>query len=261
MVSICLACVIYTLKDKDPADNLYLNVLHQWLTMVIKNGGLTNGDILHIHIDEVTFDYLQNNKNILIVLLEMLPCDYKFQLFEQPETSLEGMMNKYVFTEYSQDVYIYSDIDVLVMKPFRSMLNVKENTIYPLKALSLDHNFYSEGFPPEFPLSSSLPGFNASIFLVMGKDLRDSFFNRIHTICDYSTKYECVEQPYFNRAIYEMPRNLVNIDLLGEYVSFSSFNKDDTKSIFVDLSGDTSNGISHLRAMSDMISLYILQRT
>jgi len=176
MISICLACVIYTLKDKDPADNSYLNVLHQWLTMVIKNGGLTKGDIIHIHMDKVTFNYLENNVSILMNLLEMLPCHFKIQLFEQPETSLEGMMNKYVFTEYSQDAYIYSDIDVLVIRPLRSMFaNLTNNTIYPLKGLSLDHNYYSEGFPPEFPLSTNLPGFNASIFFIMGKDLRDSF--------------------------------------------------------------------------------------
>ena len=147
MVSICLACVIYTLKDKDPEDNLYLNILHQWLTMVIKNGDLTKGDIIHIHMDTVTFNYLENNISILTNLLKMLPCDFKIQLFEQPETSLEGMMNKYVFTEYSQDAYIYSDIDVLIIRPLRSMFaNLTNNTIFPLKALSLDHNYYSEGF-------------------------------------------------------------------------------------------------------------------
>ena len=60
MKSICLACVIYTLKDKEPKDNLYFNVFYMWLTMLIKNGGLEKDDILHIHIDSRSLEYLEN---------------------------------------------------------------------------------------------------------------------------------------------------------------------------------------------------------
>ena len=64
MKSICLACVIYTLKDKEPKDNLYFNVFYMWLTMLIKNGGLEKDDILHIHIDSRSLEYLENTYTI-----------------------------------------------------------------------------------------------------------------------------------------------------------------------------------------------------
>jgi len=57
-----------------------------------------------------------------------------------------------------------------------------------------------------------------------------------------------------------MPRNLVNIDLVREYVTFGSYEKDDIQSVFVELSGDTGNGQTHLKTMSDIMCMYILER-
>ena len=177
MKSICLACIVYTLKDKDPKDNLYLNIFYQWLTMVIKNGNLTPNDILHIHIDRTTLEYFNNNKTILTILLNKLPCPFVFYTFDPPNTPLEGMMHKYDNTEYTQDLYIYSDIDVLVVKPFSFLTEkTEENTMYFVKGLSLDNQFYSEGFPPEF-ITKDLSGFNASIFIISSIELRNLFFS------------------------------------------------------------------------------------
>lgn len=260
MKTICLSCVVYTMKGKDPKDNLYLNIFYQWLTMVIKNGHLQSGDMLNINIDSITLEYFNNNSTILTNLLKKIGCPFVFYIFDPPNTPLEGMMHKYDNTEYTQDVYIYSDIDVLIVKPFSLLTEkIEENTMYFVKGVSLDHQFYSEGFPPEFPLSSDLPGFNASIFVISSRELRDLFFSRINELCDYSTQYKWVEQPYFNRAIYDIPRSRisVNIDLLTEYVSFNGqLIKDST--VFFDLAGETSNGLSHFTKMSDMICLFIL---
>jgi len=259
--SICLACVIYTIDGKDPKDNLYLNIFYQWLAMVVKNGELGTNDILHIHIDTATLTYLDNTRTILPNLLQKLACPFKMHTFEPPKTPLEGMMHKYDFSEYEQDVYIYSDIDVLIIKSFSTLCDkLAQNTMYFVRGVSLDHQFYSEGFPPDIPVSKDLPGFNASIFVITSKDLRDSFFNQIHELCDYSTTYKWVEQPYFNRAIYEIPRDTVsvNINLLTEYVSFNCQIIRST-TVFYDLAGETSNGLSHLTKMSDLICLFLIE--
>lgn len=254
MKSICLACVVYTLKDKDPKDNLYINIFYQWLTMIIKNGGLQDIDMLHIHMDSETLKYLDNDLTAFHEILPQIQCNFEIHMFESPDTHLKGMMNKYVFTEYKQDVYIYCDIDIIIRKPFRLLVdNMTENTMYFCKEYALDTKFYSEGFPPEYPVTSNLPGFSAGKFAIFGKGLRDSFFSRIHEICDYSTKYHTVEQPLFNRSIYEIPKDIISVDInmLTEHVSFNGENYSEEKTIFYDLAGETSNGLSHFKKMSD----------
>jgi hypothetical protein len=228
--------------------------------MLIKNGGLQPGDLLIINIDTLTLDYFNNCGNILTSLLQKLECPFIFYTFNPPNTPLEGMMHKYDNTEYIQDIYIYSDIDVLIVKPLSLLREkVEDNKMYFVTGCSLDHQFYSEGFPPEFPVSKDLPGFNASIFLFSSIELRNSFFARIHELCNYSSKYKWVEQPYFNRAIYELPRDTpsLNIKLLSDCVSFNGHLTRD-EIIFFDLAGETSNGLSHLTKMSDMICLFLV---
>lgn len=263
MKSICLNCLVYTLKDKEVKDNMYLEIFYLWLTMLIKNGGLEKGDILNIHMDTITLDYLQTTETICQVLFDILPCEFKIYTFEPPGTSLKGMMQKYIFTEYTQDVYIYNDIDMYILKPLRSMFNeLNTDTYYFIKGVSLDNKFYSEGFPSDFIQPDILPklsGFNASLFIVTSKILRDRLFSRIHELCDYSSQYLCVEQPYFNRAIYEIPRNKVsvNIDFLSDYAKF--FGEElNSKVVFLDFCGDTSNGIKHFTKMSGVMCLFLL---
>jgi hypothetical protein len=128
-----------------------------------------------------------------------------------------------------------------------------ENTMYFCTENSLDSKNYSEGFPPEYPVTSNLPGFSAGKFAIFGKELRNSFFSRIHEICDYSTKYETVEQPLFNRSIYEIPKDIISVDInmLTEHVSFNGHSYSEEKTIFYDLAGETSNGLTHFKKMSD----------
>ena len=254
MVSICLACVVYTLKGTDPKDNLYINIFYQWLTMLIKNGGLQPNDILHIHMDSETIKYLCNSPNIFHKILSKIQCTFEVHTFEQPDTSLKGMMHKYVFTDYTQDAYIYCDIDIVIRKPFRLVIDkMSENTMYFCSEYSLDCYYYSEGFPSDYPVSTNLPGFSAGKFIILGKELRDLFFLRIHQLCDYSTNYKSVEQPYFNRAIYDMPMDIisVNINMLSEYVSFNGQNFSEENTIFYDLAGQTNDGLSHYKNITD----------
>jgi hypothetical protein len=230
--------------------------------MVIKNGGLKFGDILHIHMDNETIKYLDNYPTVFHDILPQIQCDFEIHRFEQPDTPLKGMMNKYVFTEYTQNAYIYCDIDIIIRKPFRLLVdNLSDDTMYFCSEYSLDSNNYSEGFPVEYQVSSKLPGFSAGKFIIIGKGLRDSFFARIHEICAYSTRYETVEQPLFNRAIYEIPKDIisVDIDMLTEHVSFNGSNFSEEKTIFHDLAGETSNGLTHFRKMSDYMSKYALE--
>jgi hypothetical protein len=265
MKSFCISCIIYTIDGKDPKDNLYLNIFYQWLTMLIKNGGLTSNDMLHINIDTKTLEYLDNSHTILPSLLKKAACNFKMCTFEPPKTPLEGMMHKYDFNDYEQDIYIYTDIDTYILNPFRIMANeLNPNTFYFIKGLSvtLDNKFFSEGFPESFiprHIMTTLPGFNASLFVITSQNLRNIFFSRIHELCDYSTNYLCVEQPYFNRAVYEIPRNeiSVNTDLLSIYGKFFGCDLN-SRTVFLDFSGETSNGITHFTKMSGAMCLFIL---
>jgi len=256
MPSICLACIIYTLEDKPVEDNCYLNIFYMWLSKVIQNGGLTQNDMLHVHVDLRTMNYLENNNTVFPDIYAKLPCQSKFIIISPPKNSLEGMMNKYKYENYTQDIYIYCDIDILIINPFHIMTDkMKPNTLYTCGEGNLRDIYYSEGFS----VSEDLVGFSAGKFALYGKSLLEEFFEKINKYCDYSTNYITVEQPYFNRAVYEIgDSHTVDTKLLTYHVSFNehSYYDTDAITIFYDLAGNAGNGIIHLKKIMDTISLF-----
>ena len=261
MRSICLSCIVYTLKDKEPKDNLYLDIFYIWLAKVIQSGGLTKADLLQVTMDSRTCAYIENNDTVLSLLLEKLPCSFTLVTVEPPANSLEGMMNKYAFTEYTQDVYIYCDIDILISNPFHSMVEqLEEDTMYFCNEGILSDQNYSEGFSEDVVNLKNMAGFSAGKFVILGKGLRDSFFKIIHDMCDYSSKFYTVEQPYFNRAIYLIPRDKVNVNTsaLTDYVAFNGNDYTKEKTIFNDMAGDVGDGKAHASKMMCALSLYLI---
>lgn len=257
MKTICLNCLLYTLKNKDPKDNEYVTILSLWLAKVIQSGGLTSQDRLQIHIDSRTLEYLKNEYTVLPLLFDTLQCPFTFISFDPPENSLEGMMHKYDPVDYTQDIFIYSDIDILISIPFHRMTEQMTDTmIYVSKEGDLTDPNYSAGFLDKIE-DKGLPGFSAGKFVIVGKHLRNEFFQCIHDLCDISSQFYTVEQPFFNHALYSLNKDIVNIDLLTNYVSLNSEGYDKTNTIFHDLAGDVADGRKHLTKMVQTLCLYI----
>jgi hypothetical protein len=260
MKSICLSCLLYTLKDKEVKDNLYLDIFYVWLGKLIQSGGLTKSDLLQITIDSRTCEYLKNNDTPFAIFLGKLPCPFVMVVVEPPSNSLEGMMNKYVKTEYDNDVFIYCDIDILISNPFHTVVEkISDKGYYFCKEGALDDENYSGSCLSELT-NKSLPGFSAGKFVIAGKNLRDLFFDLIYKYCDFSTRFYTVEQPFFNRAIYSLPFNTVSIDidLLTEYVSFNGNDYHKNKTIFNDMAGNVADGKIHAIKIMGALSLYLV---
>ena len=260
MKSICLSCLIYTLKDQPVKDNAYLDVFYVWLTKVIRFGGLTENDSLQINIDARTLDYLQETESVLPVLLDKIPCPYKFIRFDPPSTHLEGMMKKYTLTDYSADVYLYTDIDIMVINPLSNFTEqTKEGMLYVCSEGELLHNNYSAGFPEDFE-KAGLPGLSAGKFAFTSKMLRDSFFYCINEKCDYSTNHYTVEQPFFNIIAHLMPPNLRDVDLMLDYVSFNGDKFNPETTVFYDNAGCVANGFEKLRKTVSVLCSIAMRR-
>jgi hypothetical protein len=176
--------------------------------MLIKNGGLTKDDMLHINMDDETIKYFNTTKTVFHDILPKLPCDFEIIEFKQPETHLQGKMNKYAINDYSQDIYLYCDINHKIVNSLHSIdTRLNENSMYFFTIGLLNNSEL------EISKSPQDPGFSSSIFIITGKGLSHTFFNRVNTLCDYTTRYSSVDEPFFNKAIYEIPRDVVSVDI------------------------------------------------
>jgi hypothetical protein len=253
MPSICLSCIIYTIHDRKVEENKYIGIFLLWLSQLIKVGGLGKDDSLHMYIDKRTVEYLFKD-SIFGSLLGK--ATFQTQIFgvEPPKTHLEGMMWKYILSDYMQNVYMYIDIDILILKPLKGFLDsVVPNKIYVcIEGNLIDSDYGADIISEEF--KKGRPGFSAGKFIIYGKDLRDSLFGTVQAICNHTKNYYTVEQPFFNRALLDMEN--IDVKLLqGPIVSLNKidYNKDVT--ILFDCAGEPGNGETHYSKIHDIFCL------
>ena len=260
-MSLCLDCVLFTLKGKPVKDNKYVQIFIMWLSICWKNAGLDQNDVLHIKMDSDTFEYLKDFP-MFVAIHSKNTCPVKILLCPPPTTIQEGMMMKYIQINYEQDIYMYCDIDVLIVKPLRLLIqNIKPETIYVHTEGSLTNPNYSSCFTEEeiSKITENLPGFSAGKFIIYGKNLYRDLLNLILRVCYENSKiHYTVEQPFFNKGIYGLNTNLYNIDqtvlTLNTVSPNCNFYSKNT-TVLLDAMGEPGNGELHY---DKILNFYIL---
>jgi hypothetical protein len=223
MPSVCIRTILFTLSGQSPSQNKYIEIYILWLSQLIKSESLKSSDALELLADEQTVQQLQ--QTTFYQLCNSLQCKLKLYKLPQPSTLTEGCMWKYVPLEYTQDIFFYCDIDILIIKPIHILTNtMKDNTIYTHIEGSLFHKEFGQNYSIDFPqdilmtLPSDSPGYSAGKFFIYGKELRNRFFQYIQTLHSLrKMDYPMLEQPFYNRAIYDLKSTIqLNTSLLSD---------------------------------------------
>jgi len=256
--SLCLSTILFTLEAKEPKENEYTTMFLLWLTRLIRSAYLNESDALYLYIDTRTMSYL-NRETIFPDLRAAVQCPVKVFGVPPPKTILEGMQWKFSAQDYSQDYYMYCDLDVYIMAPIRPLLErLEPETLYIEAEGTIHHDNYGADNPPEFKhvFPPDTPGFSSGKFLMTSRALRDKLFQKVLSLWKEGAKYYCVEQPFVNRAILEMYTE-IEVDTGPFKTPYlmkqrADFNAD---TAFIDLAGEPGNGPLHLEKM---LNIYML---
>jgi hypothetical protein len=170
-----------------------------------------------------------------------------------------------MITDYSQDIFFYCDIDIFILKPIHLLTNaMKENTIYAHIEGKLFHPNFGPCYSADFPASNlallpkDSPGYSAGKFFIYGKELQNKFFQYIGFLYSAkTTEYGMLEQPFYNRALYDLKTNfLLDTSLLTqETVCRNNLNYNKDTTLFFDCCGVPGDDIRHLTKAIYAISL------
>jgi hypothetical protein len=246
MKTLFLNCVLFTLADQQVRDNKYLPVFYTWVSKLIQNGGLGRDDFLLISIDERTIEYFKTNPGILGTLLSYLKCPYAFKIFPAPATLLDGMRIRYTPQDFKQDAYMYLDIDVLIMKPLKGMLDGLEAAkLYVVSEGSLTDPNYGADMS-----STDGVGYTSGVMVFTAPWVQEVLFRKVGEYYR-DAGYYTLDQPFYNRAAWGMPRD----SRLTKYVSYNgqNYSKDDT--ILLNCGGDVGDGKIHFEKIHEVICL------
>jgi hypothetical protein len=258
--SLCIRVCLYTLINKNVQENLYIEMFLIWLATVVKYAALDKYDTIHLITDKDTAEYLEN-ETIFFMLQKSLNYPIVKFCLPRPSTNLEGMMYKYVFTDYTQDVFMYCDIDVMIVKPIHIIVNkIQYETIVVQHEGVIHETNYGAAFSSEElkNIPENTPGFSAGKFFIRGKELHKDFFKLIYDyyLQNKNTNYYTLEQPYFNKALFSLDITKINIDIdtLDNQI-ISNSNTPAVSCILLDHCGEPANGKLHFAKILDSLLL------
>jgi hypothetical protein len=166
------------------------------------------------------------------------------------------MIHKYTFFDYDEDFLMYCDVDVFMYKQISHLNIPKLEGIY-LHAEGPIYE-YSEAFTELMKakfINYGKFGYSAGKFVIYGKNIRDSLFQKIHEF-NNGTYFYTIEQPFFNKAIYSLI-DTVNINsnyISSPIISNNCRDFDEQLTVLVDFQGQPGDGAFHLDKIIDFFA-------
>jgi hypothetical protein len=268
--SVLLYTILFTLQDKPVHKNQYVQMFLIWFSCLIKTQALNKNDLLLLIIDKYTKSYLEN-ETVFYKLRRKMIVDIQFLILPQPKTLLEGCMWKYnalekEYFEYNnKDILFYSDIDILFNKSFKTITDAMiPQSIVTHGEGRFETKYFSEGIPDEeknefLKYIPNIQGLSAGKFAIYGTSIALDIFNKIIEYNKVETKYFTLEQPFFNRAVYNylyIDKKISLIYFMNNYIIHATQIENNTSSILIDCVGDTGDYGEHMNKMLNAFCVF-----
>ena len=239
-----------------------------WVLCLYKTNALNENDMLLLILDEHTKKHLECE-----TILPKLISNINFIILPPPKTLLEGCMWKYnaltkdLLTYYNKDILFYCDIDVIFNKSFKNITDnmIPENIyIQEEEVENFTSRIYSDGIPIEeknefIRCVPSIKGISAGKFIIYGMSLALDIFNRIIEYNKLETNYYTLEQPFFNRAIYNflcIEKKIPILYVMNNHVIRYNNIITNSSAIMIDCCGEPGKGIQHLNKVLNILCLF-----
>lgn len=254
-MSFCVYTVLYTLEDRNPEVNEYVQMFFIWLSQIAKTRAAKSCTLL---VDSRTFEFLETNF-IFNKMLEKLPLNLTTLVFPPPKTYMDGMKMKFIPFDYEEDYLMFLDLDIIVLKPLGELIEHAKNYDFYVQ---LEHGLFMYEYTNEMTeeeksilvASNVRNGLSSGKFIVANKDVRDKIFSKISYHMNKTTNvYNTVEQPIFNRVLLLESAD-VKIATIDKTNISQNLNNYSDNTIIIDYYGETCNGLFHLKKMVDFLA-------
>jgi hypothetical protein len=249
---------LFTIKEKEPSENRYVDMFWIWCKYMEKYSGLTETDKVYLLVDSRTCEYMES-------VIKYLPIDLIYTMLEYkpPLNGLEGMLRRYSFLSYPMidpsETILYMDIDVLCMRNIKSIESqVPMNSLYLWGENKLIDDFHLGEILTaqklriivENNLSEHI-GFNAGWFLFKGEELNKLFLEVVIRCKNGRQDCICFEQPYFCEVVFEvlfqgfLPTIQIQFANKTWFQTTNTFNLSNSKNLFINFCGDPGQEKTH----------------
>jgi acetyltransferase-like isoleucine patch superfamily enzyme len=246
---------LFTLSEKEPANNKYIDMFYIWFTYLKRYGGLTSDDCVGLLVDEDTFNYMNfDNYTTFGYLSQGVPFHIEISIMKRPSNLSEGFAERYRIENFESitkhELNLHLDIDCLCIRNIHALFNqvkTTENTFY---IMTEDGNLFDDNHGglllEKGILYEGFPGISAGWYAWKHSEGQREFFKSVLNGCleNMNTPYYTVDQPFYN---YEIVMRIVSKKeadfsiciLSNEIVAFNPYIEDESlkNAYFVNFAG------------------------
>ena len=252
--------ILFTLPNKKPEENRYVELFKMWLTFILRNGGLTDSDAIVIIVDIETLKHLET---------QVLPMFYRtasnihFRCIPvpQPKTLTEGMLLRYTnIAGNDGDTLLYLDLDILVVSSLKHdipLLHPDQLIVMPEGKMV--HALYACNLVNADEVND-MCGFSSGSFgFCYGQGIQ-AFFDNIRQdalLIKDSPRYT-VDQPFFNKWLAScITANALPIHIMLMRTSMIEQNvyKAAEGTVLINYAGDPGVDSSHYQKVFTMLCI------
>lgn len=239
--SFTLYTSLFTLADKDPSSNRYIDMFYIWLTYIIRNAGLGPNDSVVFLIDQRTLDYIKRG-GVLDTLIEYIPFRFIFITTPVPNNVSEGICYRYTHAPshtHAGSYVLFLGVNLLIVKALAPILKAMMRSATEFFVLP-EGNLSDRKYGELMPVKTIGPGLAASWFFY-----KTSAFDRVSTLFSSIVKgclsrvdfpFYTIDQPFYNLEVYQVKS--LSIGGLSSNMVATSQNYEREYTFFVNYCGD-----------------------
>jgi hypothetical protein len=265
---------VFTLKGKRPEENEYIKIFIVWIVLLKKLGALGPDDTIFVAFDSATLEYIKEHPKFGPILFTHANV---ITQYPTPATIIDGMKMRYKVAHHLQqerpgNIYMYLDVDVLVVRPIRDAFPCEEDnklfitTEEFLKNLVGDifHTFYLDNrlelTEEERTRVSQFGGISSGIFAwrfssMMGEMVFKRICAEIEKDIESGKEFQhTIDQPYFNEQAIRL--FLLNSHFVTRFrqdsVGFNCPVGYNPNNVFINYAGHVGDGKFHFEKIQDI---------
>ena len=226
--------LLFTCVGQNPEDNYYIPMFGKWLAHLIYHGGLDGSDSVIVLIDDITFGFLEGDKNLWKIIAG-LSFPLQFHKMYQPFSIIEGICEKYLRASEicsRSTTNLYLDLRILVLKPLKSLYSSLEYSSMKdsLLVQGDNSNFHHIDYGGSLIKTDyNLCGLTSGVFAFIINSEVLQFFDFVvkgclecSAICLADPLICLADQSYFNKYVYLAFRETTILSLGIQIISDTS---------------------------------------
>jgi len=219
--------VLFTLADKKPKENKYIDMFYIWFSYLKRYAGLGPNDCLGVIVDEDSLEYMNSTISFGYISTDV-PFHIELSIMPRPANLSEGFAQRYNLEHFENltknELNLHIDIDCLCIRNIHKLFFQLSSDFYVMEEIGWLTDDNHGGHFIKDTRHEDERGFSAGWYAWKHTPIQRELFQNVSKGCLENPKpFYTVDQPFYNYELFKI-MNSKSMDIHRFHHSICPFN-------------------------------------